>query len=155
MIHQWANRWDVKYLMYYRMISSYLRSLLMILSGFVNIIVVFGIHEEKTQFHLVSIPCDTLWCYLFFFILSMGLQTCILMWHRSIWDRMPFQTPPWSAGNLTQDLLFGRPMQYPLHNGHSWCVNMDINYILHWHQSMLKFIKFPQTANLRVWASIH
>ena len=48
---------------------------------------------EKTQFHLVSIPCDTLWCYLFF-ILSMGLQTCTLMWHRSIRGLMPFQTPP-------------------------------------------------------------
>ena len=66
---------------------------------------------------------DTLWysvrnlgvTCVFILSISMGLRTCILVWHRSIWGRLPFLAPQQSAGNWKRDLSFERPMPYPLH----------------------------------------
>ena len=92
------------------------------------------IHMYKLTF-IYSL--DTLWYSVrnldvtWFFIssISAGLRTCILVWHRSIWGRMPFLTPPQSAGNRTRDLSNERAMLCPLHHGHSLSLT-QINEIL-------------------------
>lgn len=92
-------------------------------------------HSAKTtrvysSFQYPVIPWEQPWCYLFFFISSnnMGLWTCsILLWHRSIWDQMPFLVPSWSAGNQTRACSLRD--RCPFRHGHSLCHSRSFYYL--------------------------
>ena len=87
------------------------------------------IHCENVL--LLLLQRSQIWLQLVVFTKSIGgktlmfiyqyVRTSILVWHRSNlrWDALPDLTPPWSAGYQPRDLLFERPMPYPLHHGHS------------------------------------
>ena len=57
--------------------------------------------------------------WFFISIISTGLRTSTVVWHRGFWGRMPLLTPLQSAGNCTRDLSYEKTMPYPSHHGHS------------------------------------
>ena len=72
---------------------------------------------------IVSIAFDILWetLVLLGLLCLVSVQTCILVWHWSIWGRMPLLWPPWVARNWTLGLRLKDPCPTHCTTAHVHC----------------------------------